>query len=179
MMGRSPASCAASDSLRSNASNNNVHRPQPAEAAICIWNMLSECLKHNPKCSCQRHSGSESIFVGKQTSGELKIRHKLELLQVVHRAIAFVNHEKLWPQPRTKPGSRKHVIYAAPRPHFGYRCAVCWTVLRRHSLTRGLTMSRQQHSPGTPRRRLGNGFSASGNCVGSNVTAIPQPGWNL
>jgi uncharacterized membrane protein len=95
-MGRSPASCAASDSLRSNASNNNVHRPQPAEAAICIWNMLSECLKHNPSCSCQKYFGSESIFVGKQTSGELKIRHKLKLLQVVHRAIAFVNHEKLW-----------------------------------------------------------------------------------
>ncbi len=34
MIGGSPASCAAYDSLLSKASNNNMHRPQAAEAAV-------------------------------------------------------------------------------------------------------------------------------------------------
>jgi len=143
MIGRWPVSCAASASLRVNASNNNVHRPQPAEAVICIWDMLSECLKHNlAKCSCQKYRGSESTFVAEWASEELKIRHKLRLLQVEQRAMTSTHgHVKIIRTGGKRCSSTRHLVrYSAlARPHFrssGNCIAMRWAVLPRDTASR-------------------------------------------
>ncbi len=94
--------------------------------------MLSECLKHNAYDSCQKYLGSGSACVGEPTSAELKIRYKLKLLQVLHRAMTeiwtSVNRLELC---ENKPSTTEHVVmYTTLAP----QCNALGWVMRRHSL---------------------------------------------